>query len=771
MTPPARSDRNRPSDHSGARFLAWLGILLLVLWLTFVGGAWAGIYLVRLRVVSLVLIVLVLATWAVIAWRRPDWRPSSAIWPAFAIALAAFAASTVFSRNPRISVEYLAWAVLLTGLYLLCRRLLADDFFRPRLMGLSIALCAAISVLYIAVCVGHWVSWWSLVGHFAVPPLRPLAESLTLGNPSAVMTLSVLLLAPAVAHLGFATPARRATVAVLVVLALLVTLLSGSRSGWLGLAIGVAITAIAWLVATEHRAAVRRTLAGRTARLTVAGVLVSLAACAVVFGPRILTRAAAGGEDQRASFYAVAIRMAGDSPIVGSGPGMWVAQRIAYTQPSEVDYYIPHAHDIYLQTLAEFGIVGVAAGLIAVGCLLWLVRNAIRDADPTRRRYGWAVLFATAYFGAHQLLDFYPNLPAVLFAYALPIAWLDATSPRPIGRAILGAGARRLAAPALATAVVASIVVLGWSESSALQQGDAVAAANEGNWSMALAPATAAVAADPAMPANQFTLGIVAARNGDLATATTAFRAAAAADSLPESWLNLAALDLASGNSTAARADLDAALRLGEQQPIVQFDAGWLYEQLGDWTNAERAYTTSIEAFPSLAGDPFWTATQDRASHRATILARASQALGPAAAFDIALSAGETGEAARAAAAITDPDAQALAELVLQAWGGDAVARSALETRAVSHPFDVTTLAWCSRIAERFGDHAGALRFRQWADIASGSIGATGLTVRVTDAGPINPAGSNAEFYGQYTYRRPTPWDQLVPGLPHLAFQ
>lgn len=771
MTPPARSDRNRPSGHSGARFLAWLGILLLVLWMTFVGGAWSGIYLVRLQVVSLVLSALVLATWTVIAWRRPDWRPRSAIWPAFAVALAAFALSTVFSRNPRISVEYLAWAVLLTGLYFLCRRLLADDFFRPRLMGVSVALCAAISVLYIAVCVGHWVTWWGLIGHFAVPPLRPLFEGLTWLNPSAVMTMSVLLLAPAVAHLGFATPARRRTVALLTLLALFVTLLSGSRAGWLGLAIGVAITAVAWLVAAEHRAVLRRTLARGTARLALAGVLVSLAACAVLFGPSILSRVAAGGEDQRTSFYAVALRMAGDSPIVGSGPGMWVAQRIAYTQPSEVDYYIPHAHDIYLQTLAEFGIVGVAAGLVAIGCLLWLIRGAIRDADPTRRRYGWAVLFATAYFGAHQLLDFYPNMPAALFAYALPIAWLDATSPRPMVRAILSAGGRRLLGPALAAAVVASIVVLGWSESSALRQSDAVAAVDDGNWAAALAPAQAAVAADPAVPANQFTLGIVAARNGDQATATAAFRAAASADSLPESWLNLAALDLATGNDAAARSDLDAALRLGMQQPIIEFDAGWLYEQLGDWTNAERTYAASIAALPSLAGDPFWTATPDRASHRAAVLDQATRSRDPAGAFDIALSAGETGEATRLAAAITDPDAQALAGIVLRAWGGDSVARSALEARAGRLPFDFTTLNWCSRVADRVGDHAAALRFRQWADIVSGGAGTSGQTVRVAATGHIEPAGSNAEFYGHYTYRRPTPWDQLVPGLPRLTLQ
>ena len=42
-----------------------------------------------------------------------------------------------------------------------------------------------------------------------------------------------------------------------------------------------------------------------------------------------------------------------------------------------------------------------------VACLALLVRNAMRDPDPVRRRWAWAAAFGLIYFAAHQLLDFY----------------------------------------------------------------------------------------------------------------------------------------------------------------------------------------------------------------------------------------------------------------------------------------------------------------------------------------------------------------------------
>ena len=45
--------------------------------------------------------------------------------------------STETATDPRFSVEYLALAVLLTPMYVILQRLMADPFFRPRMVGFA----------------------------------------------------------------------------------------------------------------------------------------------------------------------------------------------------------------------------------------------------------------------------------------------------------------------------------------------------------------------------------------------------------------------------------------------------------------------------------------------------------------------------------------------------------------------------------------------------------------------------------------------------------
>src|SRR4029078_4611819 len=102
-----------------ARLVAWTAIILLTIYMVFLGGGWAGIHSVALRSARLFPIVAVLAAWGVAMIRRPEWRPRSRILPGFVVALAVFALGTVLSRQPRLGLDYLAYSVFLTALYLL----------------------------------------------------------------------------------------------------------------------------------------------------------------------------------------------------------------------------------------------------------------------------------------------------------------------------------------------------------------------------------------------------------------------------------------------------------------------------------------------------------------------------------------------------------------------------------------------------------------------------------------------------------------------------
>ena len=133
----------------------------------------------------------------------------------------------------------------------------------------------------------------------------------------------------------------------------------------------------------------------------------------------------------REAFATASLRMFESSPLAGVGPGVWQVLRASYQTATQPDLYIPHAHNIYLQALAEFGLAGVLAGLVVVGSLAALVLGAIRSGDEARRRVGLATLFAVVLLAGQQLVDMLMNVPALLLAIAIPLAWLDATAPGP----------------------------------------------------------------------------------------------------------------------------------------------------------------------------------------------------------------------------------------------------------------------------------------------------------------------------------------------------
>jgi O-antigen ligase/tetratricopeptide (TPR) repeat protein len=754
-----------------ARLGAWAALALLTLYLVFFGGGWFGLYVVELRITSITLAGIVLAAWAVVAWRRPEWRPKSAFFPAIGACLASLAIATSQSRYPRLSIEYLGYAVVLGALYLLLVRILAQPWFRARMATLVTALAIVIGVLDVALTVSHWIVWWGLVGRITVPPLRPEFESLTFGNPAAVMTMSVLLTATAVASLGVATRGRAILAVGLVLLSGVVTFLSGSRAGWLAVGAGLLVTIVVWLGSARGRDQARqvaaRLLSTSVGRTAVALAALAAGAVAVILGPAILLRTGAGGEELRLGYLTAAVRMFQESPIVGTGPGTWVAQRINYTDPPTTDYYIPHAHNVYLQTLAEQGLVGAVAGAILLVSIVALIRRAARY--PKQTPWVLAAVFAFAFFAAIHTLDMYVNFGSVLFAAALPIAWLDATTEAP--------EPNRLPTLAWIPAGLAVAVAVGflWTvETPATANAEAYALANQGRWADAVAPAETAVNEDPDIPAYQVTYGLALARVGRDAESAAAFRRAVLVDGLPESWLNLAAEEHLLGHDSDAVIAWDQAMRLGYQRPAIAFAAGELAVRLGEEARAIDALASAVAEVPSLAADPWWAGEPDREAIFERVVDAAIDQATPHFDWEIALMAGQPD---RAIDLSDEPGAYEFARSVIEAWSNtpamtDDEARQEILERCSSHPFDSNALGWCARLSARAGEKEQAERYRKWA-FSLGYEDLPGIELRVSTTTLIGRSvqGTIAEFYGAYTYRRPTPWDLLVPSLPHLTFK
>jgi len=754
------------------RLLAWAGIVIGIVYLEVLGGSWDGIYLSALRIDSVGMAAIGLVIWGYVAWRSTRWRPRSVLMPAILAALGSLAISTVFSRGPRISLEYLAYTIVLAALYLLLVRLFADSFFRRRLESLAALLFVGISALFIGLVIAHWIRWWGAVGHLTVPPLRPEFEGLTYGNPSAVLTLVALLAMPTVASVRGSTQARAAGWLAILIVVGIVALVSGSRAGWLALGLTAVILPIVWLLSPQNRESVRNAIRAvlvtpRSRALAGAGLIVVVAVMVAVT-PTIIRRAGEGGEALRADLAVVSLRIFGESPIVGTGPGTWVIERPGATLASEIDYYIPHAHNLEVQTLAELGLVGAAAGFFLAMSLIRLIRKGARDPDEARRRWAWAAGIGLLYFTLHQLLDFYPNLPGILFAAAIPVAYLDATSPERGPQPAPSWVARlSIARPAAFMAtLLAFIAVVGLlvQELPAVQLARAAASADVGDWTAADGPARAAAAADPEVAAYDFTAGLTAAHAGDYAASAGYFEAVVIRTDLPEAWLNLAAEQVALGRQADAAASLQLAARLGIQRTGPAMAIGELARSIGLKDLAIDAFAAAVALSPSIAADPWWHSDPNRAALYPAVLARAIARGGSE--WEIVLISGDLEHAATLAA-----DLGGTAPEITAAWGGDGVALGELFDQCRASPLDALT-SWCARLADRSGDSETANQFRYIADTANtGSFELAG-ELRVTNPPPNGESqGSTATFWGTYTYRRPTPGDVLVPSLVHLELQ
>lgn len=761
------------------RLAAWIGIALLTVYVVFFGGGWAGIYRADLRLVSTVLAGAVGVVWVVAAWRDPFWRPQSALLPAIVIVLGSLAISTAASRVERQSLEYLAYAVLLSGLYLLLVRVLAFPFFRARMGVLVVAFALVLGLAFAIANVVRWVDWWALVGHLTIPPLRPASESLTFGNPSAALTIVLLFSIPAVAALGFDRRGPRIAVSAIVVLAAFAAVVSGSRAGWF--AIGISVLGVLGVVAsrpTRRRGAWQVVEAWasdvRARAALILGTLVVLGGLGFL-SPTIVSRIMEGGADLRFNFVLAAERMFAESPVVGTGPGSWVIQRIRYTIAPETDYYIPHAHNVYAQTAAELGTLGMLAGLALLVSVAALIRGATLDADASRRRWGWAAAIGTVYFAAHQLLDFYANMPAILFAAAIPIAWLDSSGEPswalrswPLPRALVGIPA--LVGTACFAAACIGLVV---SERTALIEANAVEFANAGRWADADVAARAAVGADSGWASYDMTMGLTAANVGDHVRSAMAFRSVAESDDLPEAWLDLASEETLLGNRPAALAALERAARLGLQRPALAMAIGDLAARLGDDSLAEAAWTRALTLVPSLAGDPWWHDDPHRENLFKLVVDGAIATGDTGVKWEIALHAGEIDRARSLLPAASYPVGSLVADDVVEAWNGDEAAFQRVLATCEQNPLDPIAVGWAARLESRRGREEAADRYLRWAFVVSSAAVDLGTELRVSSSQMLGRTaqGDLAEFWGAYTYRRFTPWNLLVPSLVQLSIR
>lgn len=207
------------------------------------------------------------------------------------------------------------------------------------------------------------------------------------------------------------------------VVALLVfgLVLTGSRGGWIGLALALMLWAI---------------LAGRSwwTKLWVSGVILLVAAAGVAALFRFSDHARGRiqpfldgrFETTRPIIWKSGVQIWQDHPWFGSGAASYNVVFDRYRARgflNEPDW----AHNDYLNTLSDYGVVGFAlwalAGVGLLACAWRAVRRTSAPATGARFVGGagwrWGLLIGLVAFALHLAVDFHTKIPALAFAAAI----------------------------------------------------------------------------------------------------------------------------------------------------------------------------------------------------------------------------------------------------------------------------------------------------------------------------------------------------------------
>ncbi len=268
----------------------------------------------------------------------------------------------------------------------------------------------------------------------------------------------------------------------------------------------------------------------------------------------------------RYDLWKVAVNMSSQHPLKGWGPGTY--QLLWLPRATPVPGYVENAHSLYLETLAELGIVGLAllAGffVMVISCAVALVRR-VRDEDRTRAAAATAALLA---FMVSAAFDWIWQIPVLPVAFMVLAAAVLAPSLRS-GRQPMSARARVLgrAGAVLAALACLAAIAVPLATTSAVRASQA--AARSGNLPVATRDAEQAARIEPGAASVQIQLALVEELHGNLPAALAAARHATHDEPANwTTWLVRSRLEADTGHPSASLAAFRRARALNPLSPL-----------------------------------------------------------------------------------------------------------------------------------------------------------------------------------------------------------
>ncbi|HEX2194423.1 MAG TPA: O-antigen ligase family protein [Candidatus Limnocylindria bacterium] len=492
--------------------------------------------------------------------------------------LLAFAIATLSAWNTGLSARALTGIVATAAM--LPVALLALRYLRAWTALAATVPIVALGLVALGLLAGRRLEW-VLVGGPGLPPIRLGHEGTPFGSVAVppFVILAALPIASLIPHRSL----RIGVLAGLVATGLPLTVLSGSRSAWIAIAVAGLVFAGTRLAAGLRRLPLRDRWTPRRAGigLLAAGGVLAIAALA---GARLTE---VSSLVYRGFLWRDTLAAWSADPLLGIGPGAMPLARQAAAPALSFPVRQPHSHNVALGILGDAGIIGLVAALaVAIAFALvagpWRQRTAVgRAASAVLIGLGVGLLFEDLTFlpGFNLLVVL---LASVALTEAGAVRWVRPRLTLP-DQAAAGAAAMALGA----------VMLLGDAAAIAYQAG--IDAAWHQRWPAAVAWLSRATALDPWHPTGPKSLAIAADRAGDPSLAlASAMRAVELHPGDGPSWTNVAWLCLAGGDSACARFAADRAVERATAPGRELANAALVYEALGDSAAADHAYRLSL---------------------------------------------------------------------------------------------------------------------------------------------------------------------------------
>lgn len=502
------------------------------------------------RVFHHVAVTLVLGLWLFIRLTKRRGLPPTPLNRLLYLCVAVWFASALLSLDPRMALETL-WFPLTN---LLIFFVMADLLQRGReaLLVETQFLLAALVAILACVQLGSWlfgwgfatstVGWLDVLGADVPFPITPPRLFVPIGVSTWLAAYTAPLAVLAFAW-GLSQRGRAARVALwaLAVLLLVVMLLTNSRGGWISLGAGATVFCLLQLARSQRL----RLLVRRYAMPIIIALAVLAGVTAIAFIAISSDAGHASGDVLRFDLWRGAIGIVDDHPVLGVGPGMFGRAYRLIRDPANVDNRLGTAHNFYLNTLTETGVIGAVVAVALGAALLRAWWRLWRSAETTTRRLHLEGAFAALVgFGVQSFFDTFTSVPLNLLALGLAAYCVTAARPRtePPLRGSLPAAA------------ISLVLLLGFGVG--LPRSDqAQAAFNTSVRQRSPDQAQEAEALDPSL--RLYTLQVAYLSDGDAALPAYQ-RALALEPTWDIGWINLAALYQRQGDTAQA---LDALQR------------------------------------------------------------------------------------------------------------------------------------------------------------------------------------------------------------------